>query len=446
MRFFFNFRNWSVLTNSTGLHSDLLGQKRNVLFSQFCIIGAIAAAIQGFYDLYEGFPYVMLIDMSIAFMLVIGYILNEKRKHRTAKVMVIVMTNLMLFSFAAVIPKDIGIYLLFYPLIMFTFIVLDVRKVKYSYGLVVLTLILFLILILTDFHPFGNINIQPIDPTISYVLNVITSILLLSLGISFLLSINNSSEKILVEKHHHAEGLAIELKEKNKALIKNNEELDRFVYSTSHDLRAPLASVMGLINLAELEKNPESNPEYFEKIKDRIQNLDSFIQDILDYSRNSRVDVVYSDVNIQELVDEVIENNRYLDNASKISFSTSIQIENTLSIDNNRVFRVLNNLVSNAIKYNDLTYSNPSVKVSAEKVNNKLILKVSDTGKGIDESIKSKIFEMFFRGTEMAEGSGLGLYITLEMVNKMNGEISFEDRKGQSVQGTTFTVSIPLSK
>lgn len=441
---FFKFKNWSGLTKHSNNYSDFLDLKRNILFSQFCIIAALAALVQGVYDLIEGFPYVTLIDISIAVLLIVGYILNERRRHRTAKVLVISMANILLFIFASIVPKEIGIYLLFYPLVVFTFIVLDVRKVKYSYGLSALTLLLFIILMLTDYQPFGEINIQPIDPTGSYLLNVIISVVLLSLGINFMLSINFTSEKILLDGQKKAEDLAQKLKDRNNILIESNEELDRFVYSTSHDLKAPLASIKGLVNLAEIESDPKLISGYIELIKGRTDHLEKFIQDILDYSRNERMDVIYCEVDLKALVDDVIENNRYLENADQINLINSVDIKSPVIIDQNRVLRVLNNLVSNAVKYNDINYPSPAVEVLAEQKDDNLIIKVSDTGKGINIESKDKIFDMFYRGTENVEGTGIGLYITREMVTKMNGIISFEDRKQEGSQGTTFTVSIPM--
>ena len=99
------------------------------------------------------------------------------------------------------------------------------------------------------------------------------------------------------------------------------------------------------------------------------------------------------------------------------------------------------NLVSNAIKYNDLQKDSPSVTIQAKLEDENLIIQVSDTGKGIRAEIQDRIFEMFYRGTENTSGSGLGLYITREMVQKMDGKLSFTTA---SNKGTTFTLSIPI--
>jgi len=440
----FHYSNWSRLLTDDTDHTNYLVQKRNVLFSQFCIIATISAIIQGVADLISGYPLVMAIDLTIAFFLVLGYFINENRQHTFAKLMVILMSNILLFAFAAVVPKDVGIYLLYYPLVAFSFIVIDFKQRKLSYSLASFSIVLNLILLYTNFQPFGSINIQPSDPSISFALNLIISIILLSLGINFLLKINNSAEVKLIKNQLHTEKLAREINEKNLSLEKTNEELDRFVYSTSHDLRAPLASILGLIGLAELEKEPvpAGIVKYLQMMKERVNSLDDFIQDIIDYSRNSRVDLVLAEVDLDKLVDEVILHNRYLENTQKVKITTDIKLNKKLLVDRNRIFRVLNNIVSNAIKYNDLSKKNPEVKINARMEAKTLIISVADSGAGIKDEIKDKVFDMFYRGTERAEGSGLGLYIAREMVQKMKGTLSFVSDEGK---GTTFTITIPVT-
>lgn len=444
MRNLLHYSKWSRLLTKDSDHTNYLEQKRNILFSQFCIIASISAMIQGVYDLIEGYPFVMLLDLLIAVVLIAGYMLNERRIHKITKLLVIIISNILLFSFASVVPKEVGIYLLFYPLVAFTFIVIDFKYRKYSYVLAIFSISLNVILLYTNFQPFGSINLQPTDPSLSFAINLIISIVLLSLGINFLLTINNTAEQKLIKNKEHTEKLAHEINEKNISLEKTNEELDRFVYSTSHDLRAPLASILGLINLTELENEPipAEIVRYLQMMKERVNSLDSFIQDIIDYSRNSRIELVLANVNFTELIDDVIQHNRYLENAQKVKIIANININKPLNLDKNRISSVLNNLLSNAIKYNDLSKDNPTVEINARLDNDKLVVTVSDTGRGIRDEIKDKVFNMFYRGTDKADGSGLGLYIAREMVQKMNGALTFTSKAGK---GTTFTVSLPIT-
>ena len=223
MRNLLHYSKWSRLLTKDSDHTNYLEQKRNILFSQFCIIASISAMIQGVYDLIEGYPFVMLLDLLIAVVLIAGYMLNERRIHKITKLLVIIISNILLFSFASVVPKEVGIYLLFYPLVAFTFIVIDFKYRKYSYVLAIFSISLNVILLYTNFQPFGSINLQPTDPSLSFAINLIISIVLLSLGINFLLTINNTAEQKLIKNKEHTEKLAHEINEKNISLEKTNE-------------------------------------------------------------------------------------------------------------------------------------------------------------------------------------------------------------------------------
>ncbi|MCB0497909.1 MAG: GHKL domain-containing protein [Cyclobacteriaceae bacterium] len=424
-------------------YAGYLKKKRETLFSQLCLLGALAAVTQGAYDLYDGFPKVMSIDLGFAFILFLGHYLNRKGKYYVAALLIFLSSNLILFSFAAIVPKGVGIYLLYFPLIAFSFISYDYHRRYLSFGFTILSIALNGILLLTDFQPFGTINLQPTDPAIPFGINLLVSILLLSLGINFLIKINFSWEQVLLDQQKETKRLSEELVKKNTSLEKTNRELDSFVYSTSHDLRAPLSSILGLINLTELEseKPSETMKNYLEMIKERVNGLDDFIQDVIDYSRNSRTDLVVDDVDLEKLFDKVLLTNRFLVNTGKVEISTKIDVRNKVKLDKSRFFRVLNNLVSNAIKYSDLSKEKSFVHIYASKEANKLIIKIEDNGIGIEEKNVEKVFDMFFRATEKADGSGLGLYIAKEMISKMNGSLELESKINI---GSTFIIKLPV--
>lgn len=421
-----------------------LKRKRSILFSQLCLLSALAAFVQGIYDFSEGYPLVAAIDASFGLVLLGGHFLNLKNYYHTATVLIFFLANLILFSFSAVVPKGVGIYFYFFPLITFSFISYDYQHRHFSFGFTILSLILSLVLILTNFQPFGNINLQPFDPTISFALNMLFSIIMLSLGIIFLIRLNFQWEQTLLRQQEETERLSAEVVKKNISLEKTNQELDQFVYSTSHDLRAPLASILGLVNLANLEdqSNPEIMANYLKMIKERVNSLDDFIKDIIDYSRNSRVEVVKISTDVKKLIEDVLLNNRFHANAEKVEITSTIHISSPLMLDQNRTFRVLNNLISNAIKYSDMEKDNPFIHIEAFFDDNYLKIIIKDNGIGIKQDSQDRIFEMFYRGTEKADGSGLGLYIAKEMVEKMSGTLKFESVVDKE---TIFTVSIPIS-
>lgn len=213
------------------------------------------------------------------------------------------------------------------------------------------------------------------------------------------------------------------LREKNDALISTNEELDKFVYIASHDLRAPITSVRGLIELARLEKDPAQLTTYLEMMEHSLLKQDLFIRDIIDFSRNKRTHVNTQEVDLTSIVDDSVEQHRFMDNAKGIDIRKDIRAKK-LKADELRIKLILNNLLSNAIKYSDPKKDNRTITIRTIQNNGSLLLQVEDNGLGIKKEDQERIFEMFFVTNNSNKGTGLGLYITQETVQKLNGKIT----------------------
>lgn len=236
-----------------------------------------------------------------------------------------------------------------------------------------------------------------------------------------------------------------ELIEKNDELTKSNFELDNFVYRVSHDIRSPLSSCLGLITLMEMEgmADETSNP-YIKKLKETLKTQDYILKDILDYSTNSRTEVNLDKINLYETINTIFDSLRYMDTAeSKLSLQLHFPETTSLIIDKKRLEFILRNLLSNSVKYKDITKNRHYVTVSWHIEKNQYILTVEDNGIGIPKEDQSNIFKMFYRATTGAKGSGLGLYIVKETVEKLGGNINLSSEKGIY---TRFTVSIPKAK
>jgi PAS domain S-box-containing protein len=232
----------------------------------------------------------------------------------------------------------------------------------------------------------------------------------------------------------------MKLIEKNRDLQKVNSELDSFVYRVSHDLRAPLTSILGLINLMKMETSKEKVMEYVELQEKSIRKLDLFIKEIINLSRNSRLGLTASKIDFKELLDEIFEAQHYTASAEKIERICEIRENMDFYTDRQRLSIILNNLISNGLKYANPHAEKQYIKVKAYTENNDCIIEVSDNGIGISEIYLPKIFEMFFRATQDFQGSGLGLYIVKETVEKLKGKVTV---KSKMRVGTTFRVVIP---
>lgn len=230
------------------------------------------------------------------------------------------------------------------------------------------------------------------------------------------------------------------MKQQNAMLEKTNEELDRFVYIASHDLRAPLSSVLGLLQVAEMSSDPKELAQCLQMIEERIVTLNGFIRDIIDYSRNTRLEVSNEPIELKKMTESIIEGLKFFEKSQSIKFECDFPDELEIHLDKGRLKIILNNLIANAIKYHDTSNNEAYIKVKARLTDHNLKIEVEDNGVGISEEYVGKIFNMFYRASEKSEGSGLGLYITKEMVEKLNGKILVESKEGV---GSKFILSFP---
>lgn len=243
-------------------------------------------------------------------------------------------------------------------------------------------------------------------------------------------TINNAYEMYQARKN---------LKEKISELEKINDELNRFIYSTSHDLRSPLMSVLGIINLARLDNSVKDPNGYVDMIESCILKLDGFIQKIIEYYRNSRLDVEYEKIYFDSLLQECIANFKPQNTA--IEFQLNIDQPVDFKGDTFRISVILNNLISNAVKYQKPDEANPKVNLTVKVEPHKATIWIEDNGIGILSEHLSNIFKMFFRSKNNNKpGSGIGLYIVKEALNKIGGTINVESKYGE---GTQFEITIP---
>jgi signal transduction histidine kinase/ligand-binding sensor domain-containing protein len=245
--------------------------------------------------------------------------------------------------------------------------------------------------------------------------------------------INESLENLVQQRTEKLNETILQL---NKTI----KELDAFVYSASHDLVAPLKSVLGLVNLARHENPGEVLCLYLTHIEISIGKLESVIQNMIQYSRNARFEVTYEPVNIHDLIQECIANVRFMAGTEPVVFQLDIPREYTVTSDPRRLEIIFNNLISNAIKYRNPHRDENIIQLRLESGKTSWTLEVFDNGVGIDKKYLSRIFEMFFRATDRSQGSGLGLYITHEAVSRLYGKIHVDSEFGE---WTRFVITIP---
>lgn len=230
------------------------------------------------------------------------------------------------------------------------------------------------------------------------------------------------------------------LLQQNSELEKVNAELDQFVYSASHNLRAPLLSMKGLLSLISLEDTRlEDRNRFMLEVYKSIERLDATIHDIIEYSKNARLELNPLEIDLSELLETTADDLRFYEQ-TPVEITKKLKIESPFYSDPKRVKSVIHNLLSNCVKYADTSKTSCWVRIDVYIDDQYCNIRIEDNGIGIRTEDCTKVFDMFYRGTSKRMGSGLGLYIVKEMIHKMGGTIELRSELGV---GTSIQITLP---
>jgi PAS domain S-box-containing protein len=230
-----------------------------------------------------------------------------------------------------------------------------------------------------------------------------------------------------------------ERKQAQQQLENANNHLDHFIFKTTHDLRAPLHSAMGLIRLAQ-SADEKDREKYIGLIGKSLQKLDSLIEEVNSFYKNDKLAIVNEQIDLEKMFRSELENLRNLPGAEGIRFDFLINGTTDLFLDSIRLKTIITNILSNSIKYSDPRKHDRFILLEADVDDITLKLKITDNGLGIEEQHLGKIFDIFYRGTSESHGTGLGLYIVKDTVTRLKGEIEVQSQIGK---GTSFEIRLP---
>lgn len=220
-----------------------------------------------------------------------------------------------------------------------------------------------------------------------------------------------------------------------------NLELDTFVYSLSHDLRAPLTSLQGLVKVAAMENEVLQIKQYISMMDGLLDKQDLFLRDVISLLQRRDLTPKSEPINIVALVNDIFMVHQYQLSGNNIKTELHIAKElETIYSDIVFVKIIFNNLISNAFKYYDSTKTEQHIIVRGSAVADFLIFEIEDNGIGISKEFHDKIFEMFYVLDSAKRGTGLGLYIIKQSINKLNGTIEVDSSVGK---GSVFTILLP---
>lgn len=233
------------------------------------------------------------------------------------------------------------------------------------------------------------------------------------------------------------------LRHQNAELKKVNRDLEMFVHSTSHNLRAPLRSVLGLIDLSRQEiaaGKLDNVNQYYGLMENSIHALDDTIKLILDYSRTKQLVEEVEEINFEKMFEEIFNNLEHINSPEAIAREVKVFQGRPFYCSRMKLYLILLNIVSNAIKYYDPAKEKSYVRMQVRSGSEQAVIEIEDNGIGIPMELQQRVFDMFYRATESSEGSGLGLFIVKETVERLGGTIELSSTPGS---GTTFRLVIP---
>ena len=223
-----------------------------------------------------------------------------------------------------------------------------------------------------------------------------------------------------------------------ESLYQKNQELSNLIRRCSHDLRGPLTSLMGLVQLSRQQEMSDTLSKYISMMEKSANKLDIILKGFREYATITSDTSSDKEIYFQPIVKDVLESLENIDGFADTKFNIDIKQTKGFLTNEFAVRSILQNLIHNAILYRRKDVESV-VNISIQESGNELIIEIKDNGTGIPEKIQDKVFEMFFRGSSETEGSGLGLYLVKNAVIRLNGSISMTSKPGE---GTSFKITL----
>ncbi|HWY98430.1 MAG TPA: PAS domain-containing sensor histidine kinase, partial [Bacteroidia bacterium] len=233
-------------------------------------------------------------------------------------------------------------------------------------------------------------------------------------------------------------GIAKDVTERKIAEAKV-EQLNMLMYQMSHDLRGPINSAKNYIYLASVKVNDKIALDYIDKIHRSYRKIEDQLMSLLNLQRVNRSETTIEKIDLNDITEQII---RSLDNIpalSKTNVSTHIDLQEDFYCDKQYLHSIIYNLFNNAIKYKRDS-PDSFIKINAQNTGTGIIITIEDNGIGMNEEIRSKVFDMFYKGDPNANGSGLGLYIVKRLAERLKGTIHVQS---EPLKGSTFTIKLP---
>jgi len=253
------------------------------------------------------------------------------------------------------------------------------------------------------------------------------------------------SQKQLLEQSNQQLEVQVEqrtqdLWEANTALSAAKSELDLFLYRASHDLKGPLCTLQGLVQLVETDPNPVAQAQYVQGMQHSILKLDRVLDSLLTYSQNVQQPLCYKPINFAAMIEHILESLKEEKGFSNLRMKFHFTDLVPFYSDHQRLVIVLTNLLKNCINFQNYHLEQAEVTIWLTCTFHRARIMIQDNGIGIPDAQLEKIGHRFSRHSSQSTGPGLGLFITHEVLQKLDGTLQVQSKPGQ---GTIVTLELP---
>jgi signal transduction histidine kinase len=314
---------------------------------------------------------------------------------------------------------------------------------KYRSHLIIITTVNVFVLILIE-NVNNDFRYHYLDRSREIFISDIFVVLLFSIGGYLFLNFKRKyellSEQLIkaydkVRESH--KDLEQTVQKRTIELKKANRELDRLFYRSSHDFRRPLTTLMGINEVARLMKLNDKSMELFLLMNKTVESMDSMLKKFYNLYEISHFVMEATPVSLSAIVEkyesELMEKGHIIKTAVNLKKYEDVNAKNSL------IDIVLSNMIENAVLYTEEKYAEISLKITDN--GKQLNIQIEDKGIGIDEAFYGRIFDMYFRATELSVGNGLGLYVVRIALEKLYGNITV---KSELNRYTLFEINIPI--
>lgn len=225
------------------------------------------------------------------------------------------------------------------------------------------------------------------------------------------------------------------LHDTNRLLESRNMELDQLIYRTNHDLKSPITSIEGITNILKLELEGSKYDNLIQHIETNISTFKGILHSIVSLSQNLRKEEDSSLLNLNDEIHRVVNKFKFLHSKISVNCNTNIFI----NTDQTRLEEIMRAVITNAIDFKSVNKKS-WINIDANQLKEGCKISIIDNGIGMNKEVLNQCTEMFYRGSELSKGAGLGLYVTKRLVEVLHGELNIRSCEGS---GTTIEILLP---